>query len=248
MNIEAPRILRLVRGQAGFSLLELMIVVAILAVVAGGMIFKQGETAEKAKGSVALNEMQKVKAAILQFRLDMGTLPNPANPADFLELYGDVVLPNLWNPDNRRGWRGPYLSALGEGYTDIGADLLSNGGGSPVTGAQVQDIRGVADPFSAFPAVPGSYAACEEDVDNNTCLLDWRTLDDDKDGDDGDGDKAHERHGRPYLMFEMGDENRARLMSMGPNGRYDGNVTCGATDSCNLCAPQEDDLLVCLLR
>ncbi len=236
--------MRPLRGQAGFSLLELLVVVTILAVVAGGMILKQGETVNDAKLSVALSEMTKVKAAILQFRLDMGRLPNPTNPANplslgspgnFNDLYDDTNLPN-WNPDTRRGWRGPYLTTLGEGFTDIGAGLLPDGNGSPIAGAQVQNIRSVADPFVHFPATPGSYVPCVENPGNTNCLLDWRTL---------PGDEAHDRHGRPYLVFDMTNEDRARLVSMGQNGRYEG---AACTTSCDQCAPGGDDLQVCLLR
>lgn len=225
-------------------------VVAILAVVAGSLMLKQGETTEKAKASMAISEMNHIKKALLQYRQDMGGLPTPANPADFSSLYvigGSLI----WNPDIGRGWRGPYLTALGEGHTDIGDNLKNDGTGSPVmidTAPGKLNVRSVADTFAARPVLPGSYDPCVENAMNNNCLLDWRTLADDGDTDDEDGDKAHDRHGRPYLLFELNIDNRARLISMGPDGRYDG-VTCpSASASCVTCSPNGDDLLACLLR
>ncbi len=246
------------RNEAGFTILELLIVVAILAVVAGSMMLKQGDTTEKAKVSMAISEMNNIKKALLQYRLDMRdfSLVSQNGPADFKALYEDPrTTPPVppWNPDIGRGWRGPYLTALGEGHTDIGDSLQNNGTGSPeiVVTAQVKNIRSVADTFTANPVLPNSsYIPCVENAGNTNCLFDWRTLADDSDTDDNDGDKAHDRHGRPYLLFDLTPPGSpARLVSMGLDGRYKG-FTC--TSTCDTCVPNgpppNDDLLVCLLR
>ena len=114
-----------------------------------------------------------------------------------------------------------------------------------VSANQRVNIRGVADPFFDFPATPGSYVTCTEVVDNSACLLDWRIGVNNGDTTEDPGEKAHDRHGRPYLLFDMASEDLARLISMGPNGRYEGAV-CGT--SCDQCPPLGDDLQVCLLR
>lgn len=241
--------------ERGFTMLELMIVVAVLAAVAGAVIFAHSATEHTVKTNLAYSEMQEIKQALLRFRQDTGHFPDPvapaeggASPANFSALFVQG-LESAWNPAARRGWRGPYLREFGEGRVDIGDDLLNDGSGNPVTVnvAAIANIRGVADPFAAYPTLPASYTRCDETPANTACLLDWRTLADDGDGDDDDGDRAFAKHGRPYLAFDLDDNNRARLMSMGPNGRYEG-ITCAVTAPCNQCAANGDDILMCLLR
>lgn len=218
----------------GFTLLEMLVVIAILAALGGAMLLSADNLREGALRQVAQTEMQKVKQALLQYRQDIGDFPAPSHPADFAALYEQGSLP-IWDASTGRGWRGPYLSQAGEGLVDVGDDVVANGAGSPVLGNTVTELRGVADPFVAAPTQLGNYRACEEDEDNspNTCLLDWRTA---------TGLSTHSRWGRPYLLFDLGDRNKARLVSMGPDGIYGG---VNATDAC---APNADDLVLCLLR
>ncbi len=242
--------------EAGFTLLELMVVTAILMALAGGVALSLSNAEETAKIQIARHEMQQLKQALLQFRRDTGHFPTPASPADFSALY-DIKAETAWNIDTGRGWRGPYLSRAGEGYVDIGDELSQDGcSGIPVNGNSLV-VPGVADPFDHQPVIPGSYAICEENEKNENCLLDWRTTPDDGDEDDEDGDKAYDHHGRPYLLFDLQAPNalpagyasaeeyvreRARIVSMGPDGRYAG------VNAADKCAPNGDDLALCLLK
>jgi prepilin-type N-terminal cleavage/methylation domain-containing protein len=61
--------------EAGFTLLELTVVVAILAIVAGVAVMSLSDTEETAKGQVSLHEVQQLKATLLQFRRDTGHFP-----------------------------------------------------------------------------------------------------------------------------------------------------------------------------
>lgn len=234
--------------QRGLTLLELLAVVAILAIISGGVVILFGNTEDDAAEQIAMSEMREIKEALLRFKQDTGFLPKqgpfdlatqpggavplgnlPAyvpvggelawfdSPANFWELYenplagtGHPLEP--WNPNTRRGWRGPYLSRFGEGLVDLGDNLNPDGSGSPTAGSVLSRVRAVADPFVDQPA--------------NGVYLVWRT---------NPGDSPHPRWGRPYLLFDLDDViNPARLVSMGQNRQYDGGTA--------------DDIVLDLLR
>lgn len=60
---------------AGFTLLELLTVVGILIVVAGGVLLSLHGAGESAAAGVAQREMSEIRAAVLRFRRDTGHLP-----------------------------------------------------------------------------------------------------------------------------------------------------------------------------
>lgn len=212
-------------NRAGFTLIELLICISLIAIVAGGAIAVVRGSQETAALSVALHEMQACKQALLQFKRDTGFLPRQG-PFDLVPQGGYVPEPaqgadefhcaaNLcqlyvnplsgtghplahWNRDTRRGWNGPYLSRDSEAYVDVGVALGANATGLPTEGTVLSEIPGVADPFVS-DAVGANFQ--------------WRTR---------RGGPAHKRRGRPYLVFDLHDENTARIVCMGPNGRYEG--------------------------
>jgi len=223
----------------GFTILELMMVVAILAAVSGAIIFSQGETLDDTNQRLAIVEMQAIKNALLRFKADTGALPVAANPADFSALYEKPSDETDWNINTARGWRGPYLTRKGEGLVDIGDDLKKTGEGKPtiITTEAKGKVRSVADPFINWPVKNGSDTPCTSANADDDCLLDWRTQ---------STDPRHTRWGRPYLLFDLDDSEKARLMSMGQNGRYE-SASCAGID-CASCSPSGDDILLCLTR
>ena len=212
------------RRNAGFTLLELMIVTAILGSIAGGAVLMVGHTEEIAQCQIGLVEVTEIREAMIQFKKDTGYLPKtgpfqitsdggvvpvPAegsdwfrSPANFSQLFQNPLAGTghplaTWNPDTKRGWRGPYLSCAGEGQVDIGSDLNPDGSGSPTLGDAIENVIGIADPFLASP--DGDY-------------FHWSKISD---------DTPFERLGRPYLAFDLADANKARIVGLGPNRRYD---------------------------
>jgi prepilin-type N-terminal cleavage/methylation domain-containing protein len=253
---------------AGFTLLEMLVVVFILAVLAGSAMIVYDGIAEDAQIAVAQAEMAELKKALLRFRQDTGYLPRQTTgpfiyeniPDDhfpssvpegqrqawfdseynFWLLYGrdDVaddpstpVSENCplpldhplcsWNPNNNHGWRGPYLTRHAEGLVDVPDGEF---------GDEIQNVRGVADPFVAGPdcdTIPG------------TCVFDWRPTAESPD---------RPRWGRPYALLDV-DGSEARIVSLGPNG-----VREDSDDSEDMnadpCIPNDgsDDLVLCLLQ
>ncbi len=222
---------------AGFTLLELLVVVGILAVIAGVSIASFGETDEQAQIKAAKYEMEQIRRAIMRYRQDVGVLNQPASPADMEFLYQQGAV-DSWNIDYQTGWRGPYLTSGDGGLVDMGDGLNSNGTGSPVAGSANTLIRATPDPF-VLPSVANGVAwqvePCQEDSANDRCLFDWRFVG------QVDNDEPHERFGRPYLLFDLNNGN-ARIVSMGPNGKYDlsGGETCPVDSSAT------DDIVLCL--
>ena len=205
---DQTRFRALLECKLGFTLLELLVVMAIMAIVAGSVIATLGGTGEHATEQVAQAEMAELKKAILQFRRDTGWLPKQGpfslqglslqgaailpsgkdaawfdSPANFYQLFENPLDPAhplaAWNPDTGRGWHGPYLSRGGPMLVTMGQDL---------------EVPGVADRF-AHPPDGGLYA--------------WRT-----------SQGPLSRWGRPYLLLDI-DLPQPYLLSFGPNGRYE---------------------------
>lgn len=223
--------------QNGFTMIEMMIVVGILAAVAGAIIYSQGETRDTAYLGIATTEMASIKSALGRYRNDIGRYPVTTSPADFSGLFQQGTDPD-WNIAVARGWRGPYLSRSGEGYVDIGDGLSLNGLGSPAnTGpGAIAPVPSIADPFIYRPARRNTaYTACGVSDTDAECLLDWRSL---------PGQEPRSQFGRPYLLFDLDDSQKARVISMGPNGQYESQSCAGLV--CSSCAPGGDDLVLCL--
>jgi prepilin-type N-terminal cleavage/methylation domain-containing protein len=226
-------------NNSGFTLLELLIVVAVLATLAGGVILSLGGIEDDTSLNLSKNEMLEIKKALIRFKQDTGFLPRqgpfdlaPPNgsgvvplpvegenwfksPANFSQIYENPLASTThflraWNPDTSRGWRGPYLTQHGEGLVDLGNGLNADGTGSPIAGTTLLlNIRGVADPFVMQP---------EPCPPLGNCFV-WRTI---------ASSPAHFRWGRPYFLFNLNDPLQARIVGMGADGTY------GTTDDLSL--------------
>ena len=87
------------RRQAGFTLLELLIVVIILGLLAALVGPRLFGTLDKAKRQIAKTQIAQLEEALAQFRLDVGRYPT-----------SDEGLEALVTPvEGLEGWNGPYL-------------------------------------------------------------------------------------------------------------------------------------------
>lgn len=235
------------RRVSGFTLLELLVVVGIMAALAGVAYTTSGSRISDSKLIAADSEMLNIRAALLRYRQDNFVFPDQDSAVDAGFLF-DQLDADAWDPDYQRGWRGPYLHSGDSGLVDVGDGIGLNGAGAPhtvVTAAHKRQ-RAIPDPFVAFPVTKGSEkpnlgAICDDSpVANDACLFDWRLLG------QSDVDDPVSRRGRPYFLFDLNDEG-ARIVSLGPNGIYDNSTA----PSVGLCPPTTeavvgDDIVLCL--
>lgn len=102
----------------GFSLIEMVVVIAILAVVAGLVIWKADGIQERAAYETTKTSLNTIRDAILGtpggkgYRPDMGTFPSSLSY--LVSAPGGATQP-AFNPFARVGWRGPYLETTSQG-------------------------------------------------------------------------------------------------------------------------------------
>lgn len=242
---------RIISTQRGFTLLEMLLVISLLAAVA----FVAGGTflgvREQTNDQLVHTEMQEIAKAIRRFKQDTGYYPktgpfrlkidggevandglpehvrtlsdvekrrwfySPANFYQLLTAISPLKRPQSepehqlaqWNPETGRGWRGPYLQGYGDGFVvirdginNVTTPTAGNPAGNPLTGINIPDVEGIADPFEHRTA-----------KDGGDTLLGWSAR---------PGPNRAERSvwGRPYLVFDL--NARPRIVSMGPDGVY----------------------------
>lgn len=96
MNIHA----RMIRKQGGFTLLELLVVLMIIALLAGFVGPKVFSNVDSAKEKTAQRQMRAIADAMVQYRLDVGRYPD--------ESEGLKALTE--KPSSAHNWKGPYLT------------------------------------------------------------------------------------------------------------------------------------------
>lgn len=214
-----------------FTLLELVLVIAVLAVVAGTVISNIGDAEARAHDDLALAELAAVRDAVRRFRADTGFLPKSGpfalaldrdgdgdldgavpvpsegtawfdSPANLGQLFECPLPPTHPLADRRRGWNGPYLSRGAEGWVVVGDNLAPDGIGDPAAAPLLPPMPGVADPHLAEPAASGAFR-----------WWPWGA-------DTADVSAALLRHGRPILLLLGPDESSARVVGLGRDGVY----------------------------
>jgi general secretion pathway protein G len=88
------------KRQRGFTLLELLVVLMIIALLAGFVGPKLFSQLDNAKEKTALSQMKGFSDALGQYRLDVGQYPDEAQGLRSL----------IEQPEGVQNWRGPYLS------------------------------------------------------------------------------------------------------------------------------------------
>ncbi|MGA2748050.1 MAG: type II secretion system major pseudopilin GspG [Verrucomicrobiota bacterium] len=97
MKITNPNTNRAARClQKGFTLVELLLVLTILAILAGIVLPKMAGRTEQARHTAALTQISAFGTALGAYEVDMGGYP--------------ATLAELWNaPRDAHNWHGPYM-------------------------------------------------------------------------------------------------------------------------------------------
>jgi general secretion pathway protein G len=85
--------------RSGLTLLEVMVVLAVIALIAGLAAPRLMDSFGRAKARTAAIQMENLKGAVRLFYLDVGRYPSEAEGLQAL----------LNAPDSSDGWLGPYL-------------------------------------------------------------------------------------------------------------------------------------------
>ncbi len=87
------------RGRSGFTLIEIMIVVLIIAILAALIIPRLFSNTDKAKIAAAKSDIASLSTALGSYRLDNDNFPNTSDGLDALRVA----------PSDAPHWKGPYI-------------------------------------------------------------------------------------------------------------------------------------------
>ncbi len=85
--------------QRGFTLLELLVVLSIIALLAGVVVPKTIEYLDDSKIKTARLQIEELSAALDMYKLDVGSYPNTAQGLNAL----------VEKPSDGKRWNGPYI-------------------------------------------------------------------------------------------------------------------------------------------
>ena len=99
------------RGNRGYTLTEIIVAVAVIAILAGAMtplIFKQ---IERSRAARARQDLDAIKAAFTQYYADTQYWPCRWDASTSRNVHGDfTAFRCLYEDDDLHGWDGPYLN------------------------------------------------------------------------------------------------------------------------------------------
>jgi prepilin-type N-terminal cleavage/methylation domain-containing protein len=134
------------RGRAGLTLIELVVVVAILAIVAGFIIPSAVFLENRAKYTTANASLAAIRDAIVGTPSQPGYYSDTGQyPVTLRDLFVNPFVSTnplvSFNRDTGRGWRGPYLtSSIGALYKDNNSsDASFSSGTYPAAYGAIED-------------------------------------------------------------------------------------------------------------
>jgi prepilin-type N-terminal cleavage/methylation domain-containing protein len=116
--------------QQGFTLLELLIVVSVIAIIAGMSLMSYSNTRSDSEDRAVRVEMQQLQQAVIRYFSDQNTYDNGTTASSPSDISFLIDMTPSWDPDYRKGWRGPYLKRSVTTSSDIMTDSLNFNGGA----------------------------------------------------------------------------------------------------------------------
>ncbi len=162
------------KKQQGFTLLELLVVVSVLATLAGITAVAMDGYEQDSQEQLVKVEMKRIASAIYRFREDTGYFPeegvfsDSGNDADLSWLFSSPmdgsnqeILP--WSILSNRGWHGPYLElSSAEHVINNNAACIQDGAAFNTAAGNVGVLTGLTDTFERQP-----------NVNHTTCVALW---------------------------------------------------------------------------
>lgn len=150
------------KAQQGFTLVELLVVVSVLATMASIAAIAMDGYEQQAQEQLAETEMQRIASAINRFKEDTGYYPEQGvfpsannvglEQASFKWLFispkdgsDNEIMP--WNVHSGRGWHGPYLEVNTQEKVAVSDVVCNQDGGNFHTAFDGNEVTGVTDTF-----------------------------------------------------------------------------------------------------
>ncbi|PKM37309.1 MAG: hypothetical protein CVV06_06530 [Gammaproteobacteria bacterium HGW-Gammaproteobacteria-10] len=244
----------------GFTLLELLVVITLLAIIATAGLVSYDGTQDEARVTTTRFEMGEIRKALLQFRKDTGELPcrvyrvgnYEPDKAAMIHLNFEPLSANPtsagyydWCRDAVTGQVNNSLNMLHTfPYDDTDTDytgMLWNSDTRRGWNGPYINEQGLTDAWG------NRYILLDPELDfraHYRCRIKST----------GDG---YDITGDAYDCLNADDEdftpsthslpaNVARLVSLGPNGELDSEVNYAGVDEADWCKPKDDDIILCL--
>ncbi|MBU8870729.1 MAG: type II secretion system protein GspG [Gemmatimonadales bacterium] len=109
------------RYRQGFSLIEIVVAVAIVAIIAGALAPYTVKRLNNGRNQATTTEMARIETALLDFFDDLGRFPSQSEGLEALAVSTDLSGQDL------ASWKGPYISG---GHDDLVVDIQQDTFGS----------------------------------------------------------------------------------------------------------------------
>ena len=123
---------RIPRGQEGFTLIEILVVVVILGILASIIVPKIMKRPEEARRTKAVMDIKAIEMALIRYKLDSGVYPSTEQGLEALVTEPTTgVIPRNWKEGGyldkvpKDPWRSPFIYLHPGGHKEF--DLVSYG-------------------------------------------------------------------------------------------------------------------------
>lgn len=141
----------------GFTLVELLIVIIIIAILAGMLLLATGSATDSADATKLINDVRNVKGAAMMFYVDNNSWPSNANAAKSLDVYIDRSF--FYNPDGTTTGK-PTLVVASADLNGVNREFIGfeANAASPIPKGVMEKLAKNAAKTGLFSSASGSTA------------------------------------------------------------------------------------------